>query len=119
MLYMIVNHFFVDGAQHICMAMGVCHPYKDVLINKEPRPFTCEECVEGMSWVEAYMKDPLWVAEYTLYLEQDYCVGEKPNCIDLVYTHFPPMHSMPWSSSGSLRTSVLSGAAGTSPPSHP
>ena len=38
MLYMIVNHFFVDGAQHICMAMGVCHPYKDVLINKEPRP---------------------------------------------------------------------------------
>ena len=47
-----------------------------------------------MSWVEAYMKDPLWVAEYTLYLEQNYCVGEKPNCIDLVYTHFPPMHSM-------------------------
>ena len=40
------------------------------------------------------MKDPLWVAEYTLYLEQNYCVGEKPNCIDLVYTHFPPMHSM-------------------------
>ena len=56
--------------------------------------FTCEECVEGMSWVEAYMKDPLWVAEYTLYLEQNYCVGEKPNCIDLVYTHFPPMHTM-------------------------
>ena len=56
--------------------------------------FTCEECVEGMSWVEAYMKDPLWVAEYTLYLEQNYGIGEKPNCIDLVYTHFPPMHTM-------------------------
>ena len=38
MLMMIVNHFFVDGAQHICMAMGVCDPIKDVLINKEPRP---------------------------------------------------------------------------------
>ena len=38
MLMMIVNHFFVDGAQHICMAMGVCDPIKEVLINKEPRP---------------------------------------------------------------------------------
>ena len=25
--------------------------------------------------VEAYMRDPLWVAEYTLYLEQEFCPG--------------------------------------------
>ena len=74
MLFMIINHFFVDGAQHICLAWGVCHPRQDLSY------ITCEECVEGMEWVqaymtdplwvEAYMTDPLWVAEYTLYLEQ-------------------------------------------------
>merc|ERR1711976_648213 len=26
MLQMIVNHFFVDGAGHICLAWGVCQP---------------------------------------------------------------------------------------------
>merc|ERR1712036_168709 len=45
MLYSVVQHFFVDGAQH-----------------------TCEECVEGLEVVGAYMTDPLWIAEYTLYL---------------------------------------------------
>ena len=64
MLFMIINHFFVDGAQHICLAWGVCHPRQDLSY------ITCEECVEGMEWVQAYMTDPLWVAEYTLYLEQ-------------------------------------------------
>ena len=39
--------------------------------------FTCEECVEGMEFVEAYMRDPLWVAEYTLYLEQNFCVHDQ------------------------------------------
>ena len=38
MLMMIVNHFFVDGAQHICMAMGVCDPAREELMLKEPRP---------------------------------------------------------------------------------
>ena len=56
--------------------------------------FTCDECVEGMEFVEAYMRDPLWVAEYTLYLEQNFCVGLDRHCVDLVYTHFPPMHTM-------------------------
>ena len=39
--------------------------------------FTCDECVEGMEFVEAYMRDPLWVAEYTLYLEQNFCVHDQ------------------------------------------
>ena len=57
--------------------------------------FTCPECVEGMEWVEAYMTDPLWVAEYTVYLEQNYCVGtHDPHCVDMVQRHFPPMHAM-------------------------
>ena len=30
-----------------------------------------------MEFVEAYMRDPLWVAEYTLYLEQNFCVHDQ------------------------------------------
>ena len=85
----------MDGAQHICQAWGACHPYKVV---GEPREFTCEECVEGMEWVQAYMTDPLWVAEYTLYLEQNYCVHDDPQqdqrCVGMVQQHFPPMHEV-------------------------
>merc|ERR1719153_702908 len=53
MLEAIVNHFFVDGAVHICQTMGVC----------DARRYTCEECVAGMEWVESYMEDPIMVAE--------------------------------------------------------
>ena len=76
--------------------------------------FTCDECVEGMEFVEAYMRDPLWVAEYTLYLEQNFCVHDQVSkhqttiqaclikyhfqgdmkCVDMVKTHFPPMHEI-------------------------
>merc|ERR1712117_757309 len=48
MLFMIINHFFVDGAQHICMAWGVCNPQTMELIGKEPRPYTCEQCVQAV-----------------------------------------------------------------------
>ena len=44
--------------------------------------------------VGAYMTDPLWIAEYTLYLEQNFCVGHPDRCIQAVKTHFPPMHAM-------------------------
>merc|ERR1711990_1016135 len=88
MLYMIVEHFFVDGAQHICQAWGFCDVVQDSF------PYTCEECVEGLEVVGSYMNDPLWIAEYTLYLEQNYCVGYPAGCVDGVKTHFPPMHAM-------------------------
>merc|ERR1712061_771391 len=60
----------------------------------EPHPFTCEECVEGLEVVGAYMTDPLWIAEYTLYLETNFCVGHPDRCVQAVKTHFPPMHAM-------------------------
>ena len=47
--------------------------------------FTCEECVEGMEFVEAYMRDPLWVAEYTLYLEQNFCVHDQVSAKRVIY----------------------------------
>merc|ERR1719510_1765025 len=72
MLFMIVQHFFVDGAQHICEAWNICPVPQDAIV-PEPHPFTCDECVEGLEVVGAYMTDPLWIAEYTLYLEQNFC----------------------------------------------
>ena len=62
----------------------------------QPREFTCQECEEGLQWVGAYMTDPLWVAEYTFYLEETFCPGQADlqTCVDLVKEHFPAMHSM-------------------------
>ena len=34
--------------------------------------------------VGAYMTDPLWIAEYTLYLEQNFCVGHPDRCKEVV-----------------------------------
>ena len=53
--------------------------------------FTCDECVEGMEFVEAYMRDPLWVAEYTLYLEQNFCVHDQVSSDCVVYNNI--LHS--------------------------
>ena len=39
--------------------------------------YTCEECVEGLEWVEAYIEDPIMIAEYVVYLEQNFCLGEN------------------------------------------
>ena len=50
--------------------------------------------MEGLEVVGAYMTDPLWIAEYTLYLEQNFCVGHPDRCVEAVKTHFPPMHAM-------------------------
>merc|ERR1712004_957194 len=69
-------------------------PVPEDAIVPEPHPFTCDECVEGLEVVGAYMTDPLWIAEYTLYLEQNFCVGHPDRCIQAVKTHFPPMHAM-------------------------
>jgi len=95
LLEMVVEHFFVEGAEHICKAMGVC-PIRESDRLPKIAEYTCQECIEGLEWVEAYMRDPLWVAEYTLYLEENFCPTQAATqrCVDLVKEHFPPMHSM-------------------------
>ena len=40
--------------------------------------------MEGLEVVGAYMTDPLWIAEYTLYLEQNFCVGHPDRCVEVV-----------------------------------
>ena len=58
-------------------AQRVSLPKNDICTLSAVLRFTCDECVEGMEFVEAYMRDPLWVAEYTLYLEQNFCVHDQ------------------------------------------
>ena len=38
--------------------------------------YTCDECIQGLEWVEAYIEDPIMIAEFTIYLEQNYCLSE-------------------------------------------
>ena len=93
MLELVVQHYFVDGAEHICRAWGVCG-------GETERGYTCSECVEGLDWVGGYLTDPLWVSEYSLYLQDNYCPGQplSSQCVDLVRQHFPPMTALTVSS---------------------
>merc|ERR1712168_1241542 len=77
MLHVIVENFFEDNAVHVCQVAGNCEAMQ--------RRYTCEECIEGLEWVEAYMEDPIMVAEYTIYLEQNFCLDEWEGCKELVF----------------------------------
>merc|ERR1712123_224019 len=80
----IVHNYFIDGALHMCQTGGLCDVYA--------REYTCDECVQGLEWVEMYLEDPIQVAEYALYLMQNVCLDDR--CRDLVANHWPAMHWM-------------------------
>jgi len=84
MLYSVVNHYFVDGAVHVCQTMGVC----------DARKYTCDECVQGLEWVEGYLEDPIMTAEFVVYLQQNFCTNDMRHCHENVAMHFPAMHAM-------------------------
>ena len=81
----------MDGAVHVCQTMGVCDAmarrFKTIInqiyllkgfqttFSPCAQRYTCEECVQGLDWVEMYMEDPIMIAEFTIYLEQNYCIG--------------------------------------------
>merc|ERR1712119_144023 len=73
MLYSVVTHFFVDGAVHVCQTAGICDAANQ-------REYTCDECIEGLQWVEAYMEDPIMVAEMVVYLQQNFCTDQMHHC---------------------------------------
>merc|ERR1719460_2952241 len=83
MLFAIVEHYFMDGAEHICQTGGACDAAKE---------YTCDECIQGLEWVEAYIEDPIMIAEYVIYLEQNYCLSghhhDQDKCKRLVVEHF-------------------------------
>merc|ERR1712055_893120 len=87
MLDAIVHHYFMDGAVHICQTMGVCDAMRS-------GRYTCEECVQGLEWVEAYIEDPVMIAEYVIYLEQNFCQDGWEGCKEHAIQDFPAMHSM-------------------------
>merc|ERR1712127_11314 len=85
MLAAVTNRLIVHGAEHMCQAMGACQPYRE---------YTCEECVEGMEFIEAYLEDPIFQGEASLFLQQHWCKEDMPNCVAVVARHFIPMHVM-------------------------
>jgi len=89
MLFAVVEHYFVDGAVHVCQTGGACDAAKE---------YTCDECIQGLEWVEAYIEDPIMIAEYVIYLEQNFCLSgghhDQDKCKRLVVEHFANMHMM-------------------------
>merc|ERR1712110_731264 len=81
------NLGFIVGAVHVCQTMGVCDAMRS-------GRYTCEECVEGLEWVEAYIEDPVMIAEYVIYLEQNFCQDGWEGCKEHVVQDFPTMHNM-------------------------
>merc|ERR1711872_213015 len=90
MLGAVVHRFISsdEGARHMCTTMGACHP--------KQRAFTCDECIAGMEWIEAYLEDPIFQAEALLYLEHNWCDPHHhgEHCIETLQRHFIPMHVM-------------------------
>merc|ERR1712183_609823 len=70
-----LSSYYVDGALHVCQTGGVCEAAKE---------YTCDECIQGLEWVEAYTEDPIMIAEFTIYLEQNYCLSDWDDCKQLV-----------------------------------
>merc|ERR1712039_391433 len=87
MLDAIVHHYFMDGAVHVCQTMGVCDAFRS-------GRYTCEECVQGLEWVENYIEDPIMIAEYVVYLEQNFCQDDWEGCKEHAIQDFPAMHNM-------------------------
>merc|ERR1711944_72449 len=67
MLFGVVEHYFVDGALHVCQTAGTC----------SAREYTCDECIQGLEWVEMYLEDPIMIAEFRIYLEQNFCLSGR------------------------------------------
>merc|ERR1711997_50895 len=101
MLFAVVEHYFVDGAIHVCQTGGACDAKSSGYLppnHPESREYTCDECIQGLEWVEAYIEDPIMIAEYVVYLEQNFCLSghhhDQDACKQLVVEHFPAMHAM-------------------------
>ena len=56
--------------------------------------YTCDECIQGLEWVEMYLEDPIMIAEFRIYLEQNFCLSDWDDCKALVEEHFTGMHTM-------------------------
>merc|ERR1711954_322802 len=54
----------------------------------------CDDSIQGLEWVEAYLEDPIMIAEFRIYLEQNFCLSDWDDCKQLVEEHFTGMHTM-------------------------
>merc|ERR1712141_874193 len=79
-----LSNYYVDGALHVCQTSGTC----------SAREYTCDECIQGLEWVEMYLEDPIMIAEFRIYLELNFCLSDWDDCKALVEEHFTGMHTM-------------------------
>merc|ERR1719186_2500711 len=88
----------VGKEEFTCEMEGVC-PVKEtreaLWMTPSVREYTCEECIQGMNYVEALMKDPLFMDMMVLRLKQSYCYlqDNEAKCQADVEEFFPSMHS--------------------------
>merc|ERR1711997_1244915 len=74
----------------------VLHFFLDVS-HKRPREYTCQECIQGMEYIEKVMKDPLFVDQMVYRLKTNYCfinAADYNQCVSDVTAYFPSMHRM-------------------------
>merc|ERR1712037_278212 len=66
---------------------GCCSPSWSITLSTElstfarhrvcsAREYTCDECIQGLEWVEMYLEDPIMIAEFRIYLEQNFCLSD-------------------------------------------
>ena len=93
----------IDGATHICQLMMLCGV-------KNERAYTCDECIAGLDFVQGYehilptllksynflryLLDDMEIREFTVYLEQNFCLPTNDRCPTWIMNNFPTMHRM-------------------------
>eukprot|EP00091_Calanus_sinicus_P000706 TRINITY_DN1063_c0_g1_i1.p2 TRINITY_DN1063_c0_g1~~TRINITY_DN1063_c0_g1_i1.p2 ORF type:complete len:104 (-),score=30.76 TRINITY_DN1063_c0_g1_i1:66-377(-) len=58
------------------------------------KAYTCDECVAGLDFVQAYLLNDMEIREFTVYLEQYYCNPDQDRCPGQIVEWFPTMHKM-------------------------
>merc|ERR1712240_95905 len=92
LLDVVIDHFIVDGAVHMCQMMMAC-PAKEAAVLRS-KELGCDECVEGLEFISRWMLDEFVVNDMVVYLEANFCLPDMQMCDKAVRNHFPGMHKM-------------------------
>merc|ERR1711922_43089 len=79
LLGVVIDHFIVDGAVHMCQMMMACpaKSYKATMF--ETKELGCDECIEGLEFISRWMLDEFVVNDMVVYLEANFCLPDMHN----------------------------------------